>query len=59
MVSEFIIYHLSFIILLPLSLFMFWFLTDDAHDTLTTDDDTFITDFLDGWADFHRREVIF
>jgi hypothetical protein len=48
MVYEFIIYHLSFIIIgLPLTLFMFWFFADHTYDTFTADDGTLITDFFD------------
>lgn len=39
---------------LSLSLFVFWLLAYYTYDTFTTDDDTLITDFLDGWSDFHK-----
>ena len=42
---------------LPLALLMFWFLADDTDDALTTDNDTFITDFFDRWTDFHSTVV--
>ena len=32
---------------LALSLFMFWFLADNTYHTLSSDDDTLITDFFD------------
>jgi hypothetical protein len=35
---------------------MFWFLADHSYYPLSADDDTFITDFFDGWADFHNEE---
>ncbi len=41
---------------LALSLFVLWFLTYHTNDSLTADDDTFITDLLDGWADFHTEK---
>jgi hypothetical protein len=36
---------------------MFWFLADYPYNTLSSDDDALITDFLDGWTDFHRRKI--
>ena len=40
---------------LSLSLFVLRFIADDTHYAFTADDDTLITDFFDGWADFHRQ----
>jgi hypothetical protein len=34
---------------------MLRFLTDNTDNPLSADDNTLITDFFDGWADFHKR----
>ncbi len=35
---------------------MLWLLADNANNPLTADHNTFITDFLNGWTNFHKEE---
>ncbi len=37
---------------------MFWvWSADNTNHTLSSDDDAFITDFLNGWTNFHREKI--
>ncbi len=35
---------------------MLWFATDNAYNTFTADNTTLITDFFNGWFDFHKNK---